>query len=136
MIAIRPGDVAADRRVAWSYEKGTGYVLSNLLYGGYVYLFTDSGVVTCLDAATGAVRYEGGRPPVPARFMGSPVAFAGVIAMTSEEGDTFMIKAGPRHEIVRTNSVGEPVSSSPALANARIYIRGERHLFAIGSSGS
>lgn len=136
VIAIRPGDVAADRRVAWSYEKGTGYVLSNLLYGGYVYLFTDTGVVTCLDAGTGAVRYEGGRPPVPARFMGSPVAFARVIAMTSEEGDTFIMKAGPRHEIVRTNSVGEPVYSSPALANARIYIRGARHLFALGGSGS
>ncbi|MDQ3348380.1 MAG: hypothetical protein M3545_10480 [Acidobacteriota bacterium] len=70
--------------------------------------------MTCLDAATGAVRYEGGRPPVPARFMGSPVAFAGVIAMTSEEGDTFMI---------------------PHLHQGRAT-RGERHLFAIGSSGS
>jgi outer membrane protein assembly factor BamB len=133
VIAIRPGEMAADRRVAWTYAKGTGYVLSNLLYGNYVYLFSDAGVVTCLDAATGAVQYEGGRPPVPARFMGSPVAFAGMIAMTSEDGDTFMLKAGPRHEIVRTNSVGEPVFSSPALANARIYIRGERHLFALGS---
>lgn len=65
--------------------------------------------------------------------MGSPVAFAGMIAMTSEEGDTYMVKAGPRHEIVRTNSVGEPVYSSPALADARIYIRGERHLFAINN---
>jgi len=133
VIAIRPGEVAADRRVAWSYAKGTGYVLSNIVYGDYLYLFTDTGVVTCLDAATGAVHYEGGRPPVPSRFMGSPVAFAGMIAMTSEEGDTYMVKAGPRHEIVRTNSVGEPVYSSPALADARIYIRGERHLFAINN---
>jgi hypothetical protein len=54
---------------------------------------------------------------------------------TSEDGDTFMLKAGPRHEILRTNSIGEPVYSSPALANGRIYIRGEQHLFAV-SSGS
>ena len=51
------------------------------------------------------VKYEGGRIPVPARFMGSPVAFGGLVAMTSEEGDTFMLKAGPTHEIVRTNSI-------------------------------
>ena len=133
VIALRPGAVPDDRRVAWEYSKGTGYVLSNILYGDNLYLLTDNGIVTCLDPQTGEVRYEGGRVPVPARFMGSPVAFAGFIAMTSQDGDTFLLKAGPKHEIVRTNSVGEPVSASPAIANSRIYIRGHKHLFAIGS---
>lgn len=132
IIAIRPGAVEADTRVAWEYTKGTGYVLSNILYGDYIYLLTDNGIVTCLDAATGKVVYEGGRPPVPSNFMGSPVAYGGYIAMTSEDGSTFMLKAGPKHEIVRTNTVDEPVYSSPALANGRIYIRGQKHLFAIG----
>jgi outer membrane protein assembly factor BamB len=132
VIAIRPGEVPEGQRVAWQYSRGTGYVLSNILYGDYLYLFTDNGIVTCLDPGTGAVKYEGGRVPVPARFMGSPVAFAGLVAMTSEEGDTFMLKAGPSHEIVRTNTVDEPVYSSPAIANGRIYIRGDKHLFAIG----
>jgi outer membrane protein assembly factor BamB len=36
VIAIRPGDVSADRRVAWEYAKGTGYVVSNILYGDYI----------------------------------------------------------------------------------------------------
>jgi outer membrane protein assembly factor BamB len=133
VIAIRPGPVAAEKRVAWEYSKGTGYVLSNILYGDYLYLLTDNGIVTCLDAETGEIKYEGGRVPVPARFMGSPVAFAGFVAMTSEDGDTFMLKAGPAHEIAATNSIDEPVYSSPAIANGRIYIRGEKHLFAIGS---
>jgi outer membrane protein assembly factor BamB len=132
VIAIRPGAVPDDKRVAWEYAKGTGYVLSNMLYGDYVYLLTDTGIVTCLDAATGTVKYEGGRPATPARFMGSPVAYAGLIAMTSEDGQTFMVKAGPAHAIVRANSIDEPVYSSPAIANGRIYIRGEKHLFAIG----
>jgi outer membrane protein assembly factor BamB len=134
IIAIRPGAAEADTRIAWEFSKGTGYVLSNIAYGDYLYLLTDNGVVTCLDIATGAVKYQGGRPPVPTHFMGSPVAFNGLIAMTSEEGDTFLLRAGPTHEIVRTNSVDEPVYSSLALANGRIYIRGERHLFAIGES--
>ena len=59
VIAIRAGVVPTEKRVAWTYAKGTGYVVSNILYGDYVYLLTDAGVVTCLDAATGAVQYEG-----------------------------------------------------------------------------
>src|SRR4029078_8648909 len=55
VIAIRPGAVADGKRVAWEYAKGTGYVLSNLLYGDFVYLLTDNGIVTCLDAETGTI---------------------------------------------------------------------------------
>jgi outer membrane protein assembly factor BamB len=133
VLALRPGDVPDEKRVAWEYLKGTGYVVSNVLYAGYLYLLTDNGIVTCLDPKTGEVKYEGGRVPVPARFMGSPVAFAGYIALTSEDGDTYMLKAGPEHQIAATNSVDEPVLSSPALSNGRIYIRGQKHLFAIGA---
>ena len=132
IIAIRPGDQPDDKRVAWTYTKGTGYVLSNILYGDFVYLSTDNGILTCLDAATGQVKYEGGRPPKPTHFMGSAVAYDGLIAMTSEDGDTYMLKAGPVHEIVRINTIDEPVYSSLALANGRVYIRGTKHLFAIG----
>ena len=132
VLAIRPGAVPDANRIAWEYNKGTGYVVSNILYGPYVYLLTDSGIVTCLDPQTGEVKYEGGRLPKPAKFMGSPVAFGGYIAMTSEDGETFMLKAGPAHTIERTNSIDEPVYSSPALADGRIYIRAQKHLFAIG----
>jgi outer membrane protein assembly factor BamB len=132
IVAIRPGNQPDDSRIAWEYTKGTGYVLTNILYGDYVYLSTDNGILTCLDAATGKVMYEGGRPPKPTHFMGSAVAYQGLIAMTSQDGDTYMIKAGPKHEIVRVNTIDEPVYSSAALANGRVYIRGEKHLYAIG----
>ena len=133
IIAIRPGDQPDDKRVAWEYTKGTGYVLSNILYKDQVYLSTDNVIITALDAKTGEVIYQGGRPPKPTHFMGSAVAFDGMIAMTSEDGETILIKAGPKHEIVRINTVDEPVYSSAAIANGRIYIRGEKHLFAIGN---
>lgn len=133
VIALRTGVVPEDRRIAWRYEKGTGYVVSNIVYGDYLYLLTDNGIVTCLDVVTGEVKYEGGRPPKPARFFGSPVAFGGFVALTSEEGDTYLVKAGPVFDIATINSVGEQVWSSPAIANGRIYIRGAKHLFAIGS---
>ena len=54
-----------------------------------------SGIMTALDAKTGALIYEGGRPPVASTFMSSPVAYAGHLFMTNEEGDTFVITAGP-----------------------------------------
>ncbi|MDQ3803715.1 MAG: PQQ-binding-like beta-propeller repeat protein [Acidobacteriota bacterium] len=118
--------------IAWKYAKGTAYVPSPILYGDYLYLITDKGVMTCLDAKTGEVKYEGGRVPVPATFTASPVAFDGKILLTSEDGDTFFVKAGPKHEVLRTNSLGEPVYASPALASGTIFIRGEKHLYAIG----
>ena len=90
--------------------------------------------MTCIDELTGERKYEGGRVPVPATFTASPVAFDDLILLTSEDGDTFVVKAGPVHAIVRTNSVGEPVYASPAIANGTIYIRGDTHLFAIANS--
>lgn len=120
-----------EKDIAWSYAKGTAYVPSPILYGDYIYLLTDKGVMTCLDARTGEVKYEGGRPPVPATFTASPVAFDGKILLTSEDGDTFVVKAGPKHEVLRTNSLGEPVYASPAVAGGKIFIRGEKNLYAI-----
>jgi outer membrane protein assembly factor BamB len=127
------GDLTGTPNVPWTYAKGTAYVPSPILYGDYLYLTTDRGILTCIDAKTGEVKYEGGRIPIPATFTASPVAFDGKILMTSEDGDTFIIKAGPKHEILGTNSVGEPVYASPAMADGRIYIRGEKNIYAIGS---
>jgi outer membrane protein assembly factor BamB len=128
------GDLSAPSNLVWSYTKGTAYVTSPILYGGHLYLTTDKGILTCLDALTGEVRYEGGRVPVPATFTASPVAFDGKILLTSEDGDTFIVRAGPKHEIIRTNSLGEPVYASPAIAGGSIFVRGERHLYRISRS--
>ena len=134
-LAIRlggSGNLTDSASIVWRYNKGTAYVPSPILYGRYLYLMSDTGLLTCLDALTGERLYEGGRVPVPATFTASPVAFDDWILLTSEDGDTFVIKAGPTHGVSRTNSVGEPVYASPAIANGRIYIRGEHHVFAIG----
>ncbi|HET6975656.1 MAG TPA: PQQ-binding-like beta-propeller repeat protein [Pyrinomonadaceae bacterium] len=127
------GDLTGTPNVPWTYAKGTAYVPSPILYGDYLYLTTDRGILTCIDAKTGEVKYEGGRIPIPATFTASPVAFEGKILMTSEDGDTFIVKAGPKHEILGTNSIGEPVYASPAIADGRIFIRGEKNLYCIGT---
>jgi len=132
VLALRPGALQdADGRVAWRYNKGAAYVTSPIFYGGYLYLVSDAGIMTCLDPVTGAIQYEGGRVPVPATIRSSPVAFGDKILLTSEDGDTFVIRAGPKHEVLATNSVDEPVWASLALARSMVFIRGERHLFGI-----
>jgi outer membrane protein assembly factor BamB len=125
------GDVTDSGQVLWKYAKGTAYVPSPIVYRGYVYLLTDKGLVTCLDARTGEVKYEGGRPPVGTNVMASPVAYDGKLLLVSMDGDAFVLKAGPSFEVMRTNPMGEPIAASPAIAKGRLYIRGERSLFCI-----
>jgi outer membrane protein assembly factor BamB len=130
--ALRPGPLEAGvDRVAWKYNKGAAYVTSPIFYRDYLYLVTDAGLMTCLDPVTGAVVYDNGRVPVPATIRSSAVAFGDRILLTSEEGETFVIKAGPKHEVLATNSVGEPVWASLALARGMVFIRGDRQVFGI-----
>lgn len=127
------GDITETPNVLWKYAKGTAYVPSPILYGDYVYLMTDAGLLTCLEVKTGEVKYEGSRVPIPAKFMGSPVAFDGKILLTSEDGDTFVLKAGPKYEVLGTNSLGEPIYASPAISNGKIFIRGEKNLYCVSN---
>ena len=125
------GNLKGTPYVVWKHNKGTAYVPSPILYGDYLYLMTDGGIITCLEAKTGEVKYEGGRLPIPATFSSSPVAFDDKILLTSEDGDTFVVKAGPVFEVVRTNSLGEPVFASIAISTGRLFIRGAKHLYCI-----
>jgi outer membrane protein assembly factor BamB len=132
VLALRPGPLESGvERVAWKYNKGAAYVTSPIFYQDYLYLVSDAGIMTCLDPATGAVRYDNGRVPVPATVRSSAVAFGDKILLTNEDGETFVVKAGPEHEVLATNSVGEPVWASLALARGMVFIRGDRHVFAI-----
>jgi outer membrane protein assembly factor BamB len=119
-------------QVAWRYSKGTAHVPSPILYGDYIYLMTDNGIFTCLDARSGQVKYQGKRLPASATFTSSPVAFDGAILVSSEDGDTYVLKAGPVYQLLRSNSLGEPIFASPAIADGKILIRGEKSLYCIG----
>ena len=126
------GDLTGTTNVIWQYDKGAGYVPSPLLLGDELYLMNDSGLLSCLDAKTGAVRYDSERLPNPSRFTASPVAVGGHLLLTSEEGNTFVLKAGTKYEFVRKNPIGEKVYASLAIADGRIFVRGETNLFCIG----
>jgi len=130
-MGIRLDPAPGENRVAWKYEKGTGYIPSPILYGDYIYLLTGAGLLTCLDAHTGEPKYEAKRFPAPAQFVASPVAFDGKVLITSQDGDTYVVKAGSEHEILGTNPLGEQIFASLALAGDSIYIRAEKHLYRI-----
>jgi outer membrane protein assembly factor BamB len=123
------GDLTDTDKVVWKYNKGTAHIASPILYKDYLYLMTDTGLMTCLDAKTGEVRYEGERVPIPATFTASPVAVDGKILITSEDGDTYVVQAGPKHKILRSNPIGESVYASIAVAQGKILIRGEKNLY-------
>ena len=129
------GDLAGTANVVWSYEKGTAYVPSPILYNEYLYLITDGGAITCLEAATGKVIYQS-RIPMAVSFTASPVAFEGKIMFVSEDGDSFILKAGPVPEILNANQLGEPVFASPAIVAGRILIRGQSNLYCIANGGA
>lgn len=139
IIAVRlgkTGDLSGSENVVWTYAKGTAYVPSNLLYDGRLYLISDGGVLTCLDPQTGAVVYEGGRFPEAGKFMASPIAISGKLLLVNTDGVAAFVKAGPVHEVLGQSDLDEPVYATPAVSRGRLYIRGERHLFAIGKTGS
>ena len=117
--------------LVWSYDKGTAYTASNIVYGDYIYLISDKGILSCLDAKTGEMKYDNGRTPTPGHFTSSPVAYDGKVFITSDDGDTFVIQAGPEHKVLTTNSLDEPVFTSPAIAGGSVYIRGSKNLYKI-----
>ena len=121
----------ADGSLRWSYRKGQGYVPSPIFHRGVLYLVSDGGILTALDGKSGEVIYEGGRMPLPSRFFSSPVVAGERIYLTSEDGDTHVIRPGPQFEVLATNSLDEPVMASPAVVDGTIYLRGAEHLYAI-----
>ena len=65
-------------------------------------------------------------------FSASPVVVDGKVFFTNDDGETFVLRAGPKFELLHTNQIGEGILASPALVDGRWYIRTDRNLFAIG----
>ena len=135
-LAIRPGgrgDVTRTH-VAWSTPRGSPFVPSPIAYDGYLYTVNDmASIVTCFDAATGAVQWQQrlGRA-MREGFSASPVAVDGKLFFTNDDGITFVVRAGPEFELLHTNDIGTRTLASPALVDGRWYIRTEDELIAIG----
>ena len=114
----------------WRMDDNTPDVPSPLVHDGLVYLCRENGVLLCLDAKTGEKLYM--ERTHSQRHRGSPVFADGKIFLTARDGHVTVVKPGRTFEILANNEIGEPVSSSPAIAGGRIYLRSYDSLFAIG----
>jgi hypothetical protein len=132
MLAIRgggSGDVTSTHRL-WEFENGPD-VPTPVTDGTYFYSFDDRGVVYCLDVKTGKAVYGPVRIK-PGTYSASPILGDGKIYITSEEGLTTVVKAGPKFEVVAENAINEFVLSSIAISDGQLFLRGDKHLYAIG----
>ena len=135
-LAIKPGgkgDVSRTH-VAWTSPRGSPSVPSPILVGEYLYMVNDmQSIVTNLHATSGKTMFQG-RLGVAQRegFSASPVAVDGKVFFTNDEGETFVLQAGPTFELMHVNKLGEGVLASPALVDGRWYFRTDRQLVAIG----
>ena len=90
-----------------------------------------TGVLICLDAETGEPLYE--KRTHRNRHRASPIYANGHIYLTSRDGIVNVVKAGRKFEIVASNSMGEVIAASPAIANGTLYLRSYQALYAIGT---
>lgn len=135
--AIRPGgsgDVT-NSHVAWTSPRGSPFVPSSLIHGDLLYQINDmQSILTVFHAKSGELAYQE-RLGVAMRegFSASPVSVGNLIYFTNDDGQTFVIEAGPVFKLRRVNDLKARVIASPALVDGTWYWRTDRELLAIGN---
>ena len=129
-VSLKPGQETNDF-IAWKSAKGSPYTPTPILYGELLYTVADNGVLSAYEAKTGTMIYQ---QRLPSSFSASPVAADGKVYFVSEDGDVFVIKAGPTYELLARNAMGEVVMASPAIAGKMIIIRGQNNVFGIAGN--
>ena len=126
------GDRTSSESIAWSTNRGGPYIPTPIIYGGQLYVLGINGVLAAYNVATGEriyqERVEGGTS-----FSASPVAADGKLYFASEDGDVFVVKAGPKYELLAKNAIGQVIMATPAISNGVIIVRGLKDVFAIGA---
>lgn len=140
--AIRPGasgDITPtdgqdpSEYIAWHDRFGGPYNPSPIAYGDYLYVLYDRGTVTCYDGRSGKVVYEKQQLAKDARaFTASPWANDGKLFFLSEDGDTFVVQAGPEFEVLGRNPLNEMCMATPATLRGNLVIRTLTKLYRIG----
>jgi len=134
-VAVRPGQNGngSSANLAWENKKILPYVPSMLARGDYIFAVNDKGLALCYLAQTGKPIWD---KHLANGFSASPILIDGKIYAVSEDGEVFVFPAAPSYKELAKNSIGEKVRATPAAANNRLFIRGQEHLFCIGTKGS
>jgi outer membrane protein assembly factor BamB len=130
-LAIRlggQGDVS-NSHVVWKTPTGAPYVSSLVYYDGLLYMASEMGIVSALDPATGQSVW---RQRIGGVFTASPVAGDGKVYLVSETGETVVLRAGRKPEVIARNKINTHIVASPAISRGRLFLRGDDELIAVG----
>ena len=137
LLAIRltgaKGELAGTQQIAWQKNRSTPYVPSPLLYDGWLYYLRHyQGVLSRVNAKTGAEPSGPFRLGSVFNIYSSPVAAAGRIYVTDRNGKTLVISNDPEPKSLTLNKLDDRFSASAALVGDAIFLRGEKFLYCIG----
>ena len=132
-ITLGEGSTSNDY-VVWSHPQLGSYNPSSLVYGDYHYTLLDRGILLCYDARTGREVYPRARITAGTLFTASPWAYNGKIFAMSEDGDTFVLQAGPEFAVLGRNSLNEMSMATPAVAHGSLILRTASKLYRIGAA--
>jgi outer membrane protein assembly factor BamB len=130
LLAIRPdgsGDVT-ETHVAWKASKGVPLTPSLLLDGDALYMVSDRGVASCLDAKTGDMHWQ---ERLGGGFSASPLLADAKIYFQNEQGVGTVISPGTTYQHLATNDLGERTLASYAVSDGALYIRTEGNLYCV-----
>lgn len=130
LLAVRPdgqGDVTATH-VAWSTERAVPLVASLLLAGDELYMVSDRGIATCLDARTGKEHWQ---ERICDQAWASPLLADGKVYFHDVKGLSVVLRPGPKFQLLASNALGEALLASAAVSDRALFIRTEKHLWRI-----
>ncbi len=131
MYALKPGDSQGHApELAYKIDRSSApYVPSMCAAGDLAFLWSDKGIVTCIDAKTGKIHW---RERVGGNFFGSPVRVQDRIYCISADGDVVVLAASDQYKLIATNPLGETSRATPAVSDGKMYLRTQSHLISIG----
>lgn len=124
-------DATSNSAIIWGSQQGGSYISTPVVYGDYIYFGNTNGVIRCFASLTGKKIYEERLNP-DASIYASLVAADGKVFCTSENGDVYVVKAGPEFQIIARNRMGAPCYATPAISQGVLYFRTTENLIAIG----
>jgi outer membrane protein assembly factor BamB len=132
LLAVRVdgrGDVTRSH-VAWTLKRGVSLTPSPLLIGDELYLVSDNGVASCLDAKTGSLHWQS---RLGGNHSASPVYADGRIYFLSEEGESVVIAPGKQFKALAKNQLDGQTLASMAVSGGSIFVRSQTHLYRLGN---
>ena len=128
----RSGDITGTDGIVWSHAKSTPYVPSPLLVGDTLYFISNnSAMLSAFDAVSGKAHFEAERLEGLNGVYASPVAADGRVYVVGRDGNTAVLRQGPRLEILAKNHLEDGFDASPAIVGKQIFLRGRQSLYCI-----